>query len=58
MQYAKFKINSGDPATGNKLLTEITEKTPDYLPAWSADGRFLRLDRGAGVGRFCPIKHA
>jgi predicted Zn-dependent protease len=36
LQYAQFKIRSGDPDTGSKLLQEITTKTPDYVPAWIA----------------------
>ena len=34
LQYAQFKIQSGDLAEGKRLLQEMTEKTPDYLPAW------------------------
>lgn len=36
LQYAKFKLVTGDLATGKRLLTEITQQTPDYLPAWNA----------------------
>jgi len=36
MLYAQFKIQNGDAATGRRMLEEITQKTPDYLPAWSA----------------------
>jgi tetratricopeptide (TPR) repeat protein len=36
IQYAQFKIRTGDLAAGGKLLEEITGKTPDYVPAWVA----------------------
>lgn len=36
LQYAQFKLRSGDVETGSKLLQEITTKTPDYVPAWIA----------------------
>lgn len=36
VQYAQFKIRTGDTATGIKLLEEITTKVPDYIPAWVA----------------------
>lgn len=32
--YAQYKIQTGDLAAGKQLLQEITQKTPDYLPAW------------------------
>jgi tetratricopeptide (TPR) repeat protein len=34
LQYAQFKIVTGDPDTGRRLLQDIVKKTPDYLPAW------------------------
>jgi len=34
IQYAQFKIRLGDLATGTKLLEDITQKNPDYVPAW------------------------
>lgn len=34
IQYAQFKIRLGEVATGTKLLEDITQKTPDYVPAW------------------------
>ena len=34
LQYAQFKIVTGDPAAGKQLLEDIVKKTPDYLPAW------------------------
>jgi tetratricopeptide (TPR) repeat protein len=34
LQYAQLKIQSGDAVGGRRLLEEITQKTPDYLPAW------------------------
>ncbi|RXK52928.1 tetratricopeptide repeat protein [Oleiharenicola lentus] len=36
LQYAQFKVRSGDLPGGIKLLEQITTKTPDYLPAWLA----------------------
>jgi tetratricopeptide (TPR) repeat protein len=32
--YARYKILAGDLAAGKQLLQEITQNTPDYLPAW------------------------
>jgi Tfp pilus assembly protein PilF len=34
LQYAQFKILTGDSAAGKQLLEDIVKKTPDYLPAW------------------------
>lgn len=34
LRYAEYKIRAGDLAAGKQLLQAITEKTPDYLPAW------------------------
>ncbi len=36
VRYAQFKVLTGDTATGEKLLQDITQKAPDYLPAWLA----------------------
>jgi len=36
VRYARFKILTGDPVAGEKLLQDIVEKTPSYLPAWMA----------------------
>jgi tetratricopeptide (TPR) repeat protein len=35
LQYARFKIQNGDLQAGKRLLDEIVQKAPDYLPAWS-----------------------
>jgi tetratricopeptide (TPR) repeat protein len=34
LEYAQFKVQTGDLAAGKRLLEEMTQKTPDYLPAW------------------------
>jgi tetratricopeptide (TPR) repeat protein len=34
LEYAEFKIKSGDFAAGRRLLEAMTQKAPDYLPAW------------------------
>jgi tetratricopeptide (TPR) repeat protein len=36
LQYAQFKIVTGEPDTGKRLLQDIVKKTPDCLPAWIA----------------------
>ncbi|HEX2899993.1 MAG TPA: tetratricopeptide repeat protein, partial [Bacteroidia bacterium] len=36
IQYAQFKIRSGNPAAGVQYLEETTTRAPDYLPAWVA----------------------
>jgi Flp pilus assembly protein TadD len=36
VRYAQFKILTGDPATGKKLLQALVKKDPGYLPAWIA----------------------
>ncbi|MFA6563370.1 MAG: tetratricopeptide repeat protein [Verrucomicrobiia bacterium] len=33
LKYAQFKIQNGDVETGKRLLEEIVQKAPDYLPA-------------------------
>ncbi|MGA3266432.1 MAG: tetratricopeptide repeat protein [Verrucomicrobiota bacterium] len=33
LQYAEFKVATGDPASGKRLLEEIVKDLPDYLPA-------------------------
>ena len=34
--YAQFKILTGDPDTGKKLLQDLVKQVPDYLPGWIA----------------------
>ncbi|HTS19499.1 MAG TPA: tetratricopeptide repeat protein [Verrucomicrobiae bacterium] len=34
LRYAEYEIEKGDLETGKKLLQQITQETPDYLPAW------------------------
>jgi tetratricopeptide (TPR) repeat protein len=34
LEYAQFKIQTGDLAAGRRLLEAMAQKTPDYLPAW------------------------
>jgi tetratricopeptide (TPR) repeat protein len=34
LQYARFKIMTGDADAGKKLLQEFVKSTPDYVPAW------------------------
>jgi len=34
VQYAQFRLRSGDPEGGKKFLQDLVEKTPDYVPAW------------------------
>jgi len=34
LQYAQFKIQTGNVEAGRGVLAEITRTTPDYLPAW------------------------
>jgi tetratricopeptide (TPR) repeat protein len=34
LEYAQFEIQTGDLAAGKSLLEAMTQKTPDYLPAW------------------------
>jgi tetratricopeptide (TPR) repeat protein len=36
LQYARFKILTGDSAAGKQVLQELLQKAPDYLPAWLA----------------------
>src|SRR5437867_2221906 len=35
LRYADFKIQAGDVETAKRLLEEITQKAPDYIPAWA-----------------------
>ena len=34
LQYAQFEIQNGNLEAGKKAYEEITQKTPDYVPAW------------------------
>ena len=34
LQYADFKLKTGSVEAGKRIATEMTEKTPDFLPAW------------------------
>lgn len=34
LQYAQFKLQTGDMAAGRKLLETISQESPDYLPVW------------------------
>ena len=36
LKYARFKIQKGDVEAGKRLLEEIVQKAPDYLPASAA----------------------
>src|SRR5437879_8735695 len=35
LAYAGFKVDSGATEEGKKIAEEITQKAPDYLPAWT-----------------------
>ena len=35
LAYANFKLQTGAIEEGKQWLTEITKRTPDYLPAWN-----------------------
>lgn len=35
LKLAELKANNGDIPAAKKVLNAVTEKTPDYLPAWS-----------------------
>ncbi len=34
LEYAAFKAKTGDPAAAQRMLEEMVQKTPDYIPAW------------------------
>jgi exosortase/archaeosortase family protein len=34
LRYADFKLRTGAPEEGKRLIEEITRKAPDYVPAW------------------------
>ena len=34
IQYAEYKMQTGDLAAGKRILEELVQKTPDYIPAW------------------------
>jgi tetratricopeptide (TPR) repeat protein len=36
LRYAEFKNQTGDPAAGRQILEAMVQKTPDYIPAWTA----------------------
>src|SRR6266542_321635 len=35
LRYADFKIQTGDVEAAKRVLEEITQKAPDYIPAWA-----------------------
>jgi tetratricopeptide (TPR) repeat protein len=39
LQYAEFKFQTGDPAASQRILGEMVQKTPDYIPAWMASAK-------------------
>ena len=45
LQYAQFKIVTGDQDAGKHLLEEIVKKTPDYLPAWIALAQLAAVEK-------------
>ena len=51
LQYAQFKIQTGDQEAGRKVLVDVTQKTPDFLPACmllaELDERAKRYDESA-----------
>jgi len=51
LQYAQFKIKTGDRDAGRKILVDIVQKAPDFLPAWmllaELDERDKRYDESA-----------
>ena len=36
LRYADFELKNGRVDESKKILTDLTEKTPDYLPAWTS----------------------
>ena len=34
LQYAGFKKETGDPAAAKRVLEDMAQKTPDYIPVW------------------------
>jgi tetratricopeptide (TPR) repeat protein len=36
LQYAQFKIQTGDTAAGKQLLQDLVKKAPDFVPGWLA----------------------
>jgi tetratricopeptide (TPR) repeat protein len=34
LQYAQFKLQTGELAAGRSLLEEVSRQTPDFLPVW------------------------
>ncbi len=45
LSYANFKVQTGDLAEGKRLIHEITEKAPDYLPAWIRDAEIALAEK-------------
>src|SRR6266571_1808393 len=35
LRYAEFKIQAGDLEAGKQILEGVTQKAPDYIPAWN-----------------------
>jgi tetratricopeptide (TPR) repeat protein len=53
LDYAYFKVNTESVEAGKRIATEITEKTPDFLPAWMLLARIAasenKLNESAGL---------
>jgi len=45
LQYAQFKIATGDSAAGKRLLDGLVKKAPDYLPTWLALAQLAANDK-------------
>src|SRR6266516_3771685 len=45
LKYAAFKSGTGDAEEARKVLTEMTKRAPDYLPAWCLLGELALKDK-------------
>ena len=50
LQYAEFKILTGDSAAGKQLLTDLVKQTPDYLPGWMALAQLAAAEKNYPEG--------
>jgi tetratricopeptide (TPR) repeat protein len=53
LQYARFKQQQGDTPTARKLATEMTEATPDLVPAW-----LIRAELAAAAKEYADAQNS
>jgi tetratricopeptide (TPR) repeat protein len=45
IEYAQFKISTGDTKAAREMMEKLTKETPDYLPAWMLLAQMASVER-------------